>query len=1198
MEFCIIGFKNFLIFVLILMLPCAACSNIDCNGKAFHCVNSTHFKICVDFGGGISTTVDEYLIPCPQDTVCKSYNLYECEYEKTTTSSTVTVQSEVTNELFESIGVSSGEYSDVTTVFPTNQEPGRKLSKNYENTDSTSARPISTLPSHYVLNKVTVANLSTLNSSNTLQSSRELLNPEKNIVLPKNIKILPPNIIQSVTENYNDTSNSTETPLSYSTLLDRVSNDNLINKNSTSLPQQPATSSVSPDLNDSLNQDLNNLKSTDLNTVSKFLLQNSNQDTTHILDDNNLPNRVTVPNDLDSATTYNYSRYNKSDFITNSYHLEFSTIGPPLISRSVNVSSELNSLFITTTETYDTAETKLQINLNKAKDKQALQKIKDKTFPPRPIEDTNDQFPSTIYSSNTEVDIEKGKYIYPNLENNELFKFNDSHIIISTPSLPTTSGNVNNITSQRIIVLDNGVDSNTKIDLFLDKQNFTHIDIEQTPDKDTLNLKKSLNSLAPLAFLNDTKHTTSAQTHFPDDKVMSPTEGVTLSTEANNESRTLVLKDWEDFYKTKRLGGALTSSLFPNTTTVTTETISYQTTKDEISITTLDYLAKETTPKFESSSEPTLILNTTTTTFDKADLFATIEVKKAAPETKLDVTNEIRPIILGDPNVLLQENTSKSLSNLTTESVPYKKIELGNHTSTKIHTTPAATTVDVTNEIRSVVLSDSDLLFKENTSKSLINVTTESIPYNKMKVENRTSTEIHTTPASTTVDVINEIRPVVLSDSDVLFKENTSKSLSNLSTESIPYNKMKVENRTSTEIHTTPAATTVDVINEIRPVVLSDSDLLFKENTSKSLINVTTESIPYNKMKVENRTSTEIHTTPAATTVDVTNEIRSVVLSDSDVLFKENTSKSLSNLSTESIPYNKMKVENRTSTEIHTTPASTTVDVINEIRPVVLSDSDVLFKENTSKSLINVTTESIPYNKMKVENRTSTEIHTTPASTTVDVINEIRPVVLSDSDVLFKENTSKSLSNLTTESIPYNKMKVENRTSTEIHTTPASTTVDVTNEIRSVVLSDSDVLFKENTSKSLSNLSTESIPYNKMKVENRTSTEIHTTPAATTVDVTNEIRSVVLSDSDVLFKENTSKSLSNLSTESIPYNKMKVENRTSTEIHTTPAATTVDVINEIRPIILGGSDVLLPGNISIELIKQMQQQMQTNLILI
>nr|XP_032512277.1 uncharacterized protein LOC116766508 isoform X1 [Danaus plexippus plexippus] len=59
---------------------------------------------------------------------------------------------------------------------------------------------------------------------------------------------------------------------------------------------------------------------------------------------------------------------------------------------------------------------------------------------------------------------------------------------------------------------------------------------------------------------------------------------------------------------------------------------------------------------------------------------------------------------------------------------------------------------------------------------------------------------------------------------------------------------------------------------------------------------------------------------------------------------------------------------------------------------------------------------------------------------------------------------------------------------------------------------------------------------------------------------------------------------------------MKVENRSSTEIHTTPAATTVDVINEIRPIILGGSDVLLPGNISIELIKVSTEPISYNKI--
>ncbi|CAG9563259.1 unnamed protein product [Danaus chrysippus] len=1163
------------LFYLILMLPCVTCSNIDCNGKAFHCVNSTHFKICVDFGGGISTTVDEYLIQCPQDTVCKSYNLYECEYEKTTTSPTVTVQSEVTNELFESIGVSFGEYSDVTTVFPSKQEQGKTLNKNYGNTDTTSERPISTLPSNYVLNNVTDANLNDLNYNTTLKSLQELF-IEKNIVSPKNSKTLPQNIIQSVTENYNDTSNSTETPLFYSTLLDRVLNDNLINKKLTSLSQQPATSSVSLDLNIGLNQDVNNLKRTDLNNVAKLPLKNSVPDTTHIVDDNNFPNKVTALNDLNFVTTYNNSQYNKSDFVTNSYQLEFSTIGPSSISSSVNVSSELNSFFIKTTETYYTDEA-LQININKAKNMDPLQKLKEETFTTTPIEDTTDNFLSTMYEySNTEVDIGKLKYTYPNLEDSELFKFNDKHIEISTPSLPT-SGNINNITSQRNIVLDNGVDSDTKIDLFLDKQNFTHIDKEQTHDKDILNLKNSTHSLTPLAFLNDTKYTTSVDTHFLDYEVMSPTEGVTLSTEVNNESRTLLFNGLENLYETKRSDNASSSSLFPNIT-VTTETISYRTTKDEISITTLDHLAKETSPKLESYSNPTLILNTTT--FDESHVYVTIPGEKTTPGTTLDVINEIRPIILRDSEALMEGNTSKGLTNVSTESIHYNKMDVENHTSMDIHSIPTSTPVDVINEIRPIALSDSDILFHGNISKSSTNMSTESIPYNKMEVKNHSSMDIHSTPASTALDVINEIRPIILGDSDVLFQGNISQSLTDVSTESIPYNKMEVENHSSMDIHSTPASTTLDVINEIRPIILGDSDILFQGNISQSLTDVSTESIPYNKMEVENHTSMDIHSTPASTTLDVINEIRPIILGDSDILFQGNISQSLTDVSTESIPYNKMELKNHTSMDIHSTPASTTVDVINEIRPIILDDSNVLIEGNTSKSLTNLSTEFIPYNKMEVENHTSINIHSTPASTTVDVINEIRPIILGDSEALMEGITSKSLTKLSTGSIPYNKMEVENHTSVNIHSTPASTTVDVINEIRPIILGDSEALMEGITSKSLTKLSTEFIRYNKMEVENHTSVDIHSTPASTTVDVINEIRPIILGDSDILFHGNISKSSTNVSAEFIPYNKMAVENHTSMDIHSTPASTTVDVINEIRTITLSDSHALMEGNTS------------------
>lgn len=42
-------------------------------------MNSTHFNICVDFGNGVSFTVDSYVIPCPPGTECNVRNHFECE---------------------------------------------------------------------------------------------------------------------------------------------------------------------------------------------------------------------------------------------------------------------------------------------------------------------------------------------------------------------------------------------------------------------------------------------------------------------------------------------------------------------------------------------------------------------------------------------------------------------------------------------------------------------------------------------------------------------------------------------------------------------------------------------------------------------------------------------------------------------------------------------------------------------------------------------------------------------------------------------------------------------------------------------------------------------------------------------------------------------------------------------------------------
>ena len=62
-----------------------ASMNINCSGRAFHCVNSTHFMICVDLGGGLSTTIDDFVIPCPATTVCHPNNIFECDFPEVVT---------------------------------------------------------------------------------------------------------------------------------------------------------------------------------------------------------------------------------------------------------------------------------------------------------------------------------------------------------------------------------------------------------------------------------------------------------------------------------------------------------------------------------------------------------------------------------------------------------------------------------------------------------------------------------------------------------------------------------------------------------------------------------------------------------------------------------------------------------------------------------------------------------------------------------------------------------------------------------------------------------------------------------------------------------------------------------------------------------------------------------------------------------
>ncbi|XP_047545404.1 protein PF3D7_1417600-like [Vanessa atalanta] len=135
-----------LLAITILTLPLISTENIDCKGKSFHCVNSTHFKICVDLGGGVTRTVDEFLIPCPRSTVCNDINKFECEYQVTTTLSPIQ-QSDEANVLAE---LSTTSATDVTTSAPendTNNSGGTTIDISYEfiNNDTSYFIPSTTL---------------------------------------------------------------------------------------------------------------------------------------------------------------------------------------------------------------------------------------------------------------------------------------------------------------------------------------------------------------------------------------------------------------------------------------------------------------------------------------------------------------------------------------------------------------------------------------------------------------------------------------------------------------------------------------------------------------------------------------------------------------------------------------------------------------------------------------------------------------------------------------------------------------------------------------------------------------------------------------------------------------------------------------------------------------------------------------------
>lgn len=121
-------------FQVLIGIPLIASTNIDCGGRSFHCLNSTHFRICVDLGGGLSTTVDDFVIPCPSLTVCSHNNRFECEFPQSATSSAIADSTTIppavpitlpgaTNE-FDSATTLAWEELTVSTTLPSNTSVG------------------------------------------------------------------------------------------------------------------------------------------------------------------------------------------------------------------------------------------------------------------------------------------------------------------------------------------------------------------------------------------------------------------------------------------------------------------------------------------------------------------------------------------------------------------------------------------------------------------------------------------------------------------------------------------------------------------------------------------------------------------------------------------------------------------------------------------------------------------------------------------------------------------------------------------------------------------------------------------------------------------------------------------------------------------------------------------------------------------
>ncbi|XP_052758276.1 uncharacterized protein LOC128202337 isoform X2 [Galleria mellonella] len=238
-----------LLSLMLASFPLLTSADVDCGDKPFHCINSTHFNVCVDLGTGTLRTIDSVTIQCPDGTVCLETNFYECEFPVTSTP--VLKTSEVTKviDMFgaistDKINISSSKHENSDSTY--NTVATTTLSEVERIKDGRAASEI-TPQGDYTTTPYLIANKS-LPVSNEA-NLKPFVNKAKQNITEGNIPKLPSDDIYSTTivsnmlsEEFSTKYNQNITPLEENIIDDTInenSNDNVLTGIDTTVTYMP-----------------------------------------------------------------------------------------------------------------------------------------------------------------------------------------------------------------------------------------------------------------------------------------------------------------------------------------------------------------------------------------------------------------------------------------------------------------------------------------------------------------------------------------------------------------------------------------------------------------------------------------------------------------------------------------------------------------------------------------------------------------------------------------------------------------------------------------------------------------------------------------------------------------------------------------------------------------------------------------------